>query len=82
MEVVGNSPHPVYHIIEQPGGIRHLSEWEVPTEEYKSARTADLALRHPGLSPGVLEHLETLEPFLDLFILWVKLEGLQQFHNS
>ena len=55
--------HPVFHIIEEPGGIRHLTECEVPTEEYNTARLADLARRHPGLSPGVLEHLGALEQF-------------------
>ena len=61
--------HPVYHIIEEPGGIKHLAECEVPTEEYNSARTADLAARHPDTSPGLLEHLEALEPFLDTSVL-------------
>ena len=61
--------HPVYHIIEEPGGIKHLTECEVPTEEYNSARLADLTSRHPNCSPGVLEHLEALEPFLDTSIL-------------
>ena len=43
--------HPVFHIIEEPGGIRHLTECEVPTEEYNTARLSDLARSHPGLSP-------------------------------
>ena len=50
--------HPVFHIIEEPGAIRYLTECEVPTEEYNAARAADLAVRHPHCSPGVLEHLE------------------------
>ena len=58
--------HPVFHIIEEPGGIRHLTECEVPTEEYNMARADDLRSRHPDLSPGVLEHLEALEPFWTL----------------
>ena len=61
--------HPVYHIVEEPGGIRHLTECEVPTEEFNAARTADLAKRHPNLSPGLLEHLEALEPFLNTSIV-------------
>ena len=61
--------NPVYHIVEEPGGIRYLTECEVPTEEYNSARAADMAARHPNTSPGLLEHLEALEPFLDTSIL-------------
>ena len=61
--------HPVFHIIEEPGGIRYLTECEVPTETYNSARTADLAARYPKASQGVIEHLEALEPFLDTSIL-------------
>ena len=61
--------HPVFHIVEEPGGIRHMTECEVPTEEYNSARAQDLAKRYPNLSPGILEHLEALEPFLDTSIV-------------
>ena len=61
--------HPVFHIAEEPGGIRYLTECEVPTEEYNNARAADMAARHPNTSPGLLEHLDALEPFLDTSIL-------------
>ena len=61
--------HPVFHIIEEPGGIRYLTECEVPTEEYNTARIEDLARRYPKTSPGVIEHLSALEPFLDTSIL-------------
>ena len=57
------------HIVEEPGGIRYLTECEVPTEEYNEARSKDLAHRYPGMSAGVLEHLDALEPFLDVSIL-------------
>ena len=60
---------PVFHIVEEAGGIRHLTECEVPAKVYNDARIADLAARYPDLSPGVLEHLSTLEPFLDTAIL-------------
>ena len=33
------------------------------------ARADDLRSIHPDLSPGVLEHLEALEPFLDTSIV-------------
>ena len=61
--------HQVGHIIEEPGGIRYISECQVPTEEYNIARAADLAARHPNCSAGVLEHLNNLEPFLDVSIV-------------
>ena len=61
--------HPVFHIVEEPGGIKHLTDCEVPTEEYNSARARDMAERHPNVSPGLLEHLEALEPFLDTSIV-------------
>ena len=60
--------HSVFHIVEEPGGIRHLTDCEVPTEEYNAARSADLASKYPNLSPGLLEHLDALEPFLDTSI--------------
>jgi len=46
-----------------------MTECEVPTEEYNTARAQDLAMKYPNLSPGVLEHLEALEPFLDTSIV-------------
>ena len=52
----------VAHIVEEPGGIRYLTECEVPTEEYNDARSKDLARRYPNMSAGVLEHLDALEP--------------------
>ena len=60
--------HSVFHIVEEPGGIRHLTDCEVLTEEYNSARSADHASKYPNLSPGLLEHLDALEPFLDTSI--------------
>ena len=55
--VLGPKPglmeQPVFHIVEEAGGIRHLTECEVPTEVYNDARTADLTARYPDLSPGV-----------------------------
>jgi len=60
--------HPVFHIIEEPGGIQHLADCEVPTEEYYTALAADMRARHPDVSAGLLEHLEAVEPFLDISI--------------
>ena len=61
--------HPVCHIIEEPGGIRHMTDCEIPTEEYYDALAKDMAKRHPDASPSLLEHLAALEPFLDTSIL-------------
>ena len=61
--------HPIPHIMEEPGGTRHLTECQVPTEEYNEARVADLLRRHPNLSHGSPEHIEALEIFSDTSIL-------------
>ena len=61
--------HRTGYIVEEPGGIRYLTECEVPTEEYNTARMKDLRERYPKASPGVMEHLEALERFLDTSIL-------------
>ena len=34
--------HPVFHIIEEPGGIQHMVDCEVPTEEYYDALALDM----------------------------------------
>ena len=65
--------HEVYHIVEDPGGIEHLVDCEVPAEKYYEALGEDMARRHPKASRFVLEHLNELEPFLDVSIL----SGLQ-----
>jgi hypothetical protein len=61
--------HPVYHIVEEPGGISTLTDVECPTEEYYDALATDMAARHPDAAPYVLEHLAALEVFLDTSIL-------------
>ena len=48
--------HPVYHIVEQPGGVEHMTDCEVPTEEYYDRLTEDLRRRHPKAASWVLEH--------------------------
>ena len=35
--------NPMAHIVEEPGGIRYLTECEVPTEKYNEARSKHLA---------------------------------------
>ena len=68
-EAIDCALHPVFHIIEEPGGIKYLTECEVPTEAYNSARTADLRARYPKATPAVIEHLDALEAFLDTSIM-------------
>jgi hypothetical protein len=51
--------------MKETGGIKQPSEFEVPTEEHNSTRTADLAARHPNTSPGLMEHLQALGMFLE-----------------
>ena len=67
-ETVDTVTHPVFHIIEEPGGIEHLADCMCPTEEYYDALAADMRKRHPKASKCVLEHLEALEPFLGMTI--------------
>ena len=61
--------HAVAHIVEDPGYLEWVAEVEVPTEEYYSALRADLAARHPKADPMVLDHLLSLEAFLDKSIV-------------
>ena len=69
-EPVNVTELPVFHVVEEPGGIRHMTECEVPTEEYyNSARAANLAAKHPHCSAGLLERLNALEPSLDASII-------------
>ena len=65
MDVAKN---PIYHIVEDPGGIDRMTSVEVPTERYYEALRRDLGARHPKASPFVLDHLLSLEAFLDVSI--------------
>ena len=59
----------ISHIVEETGGIDHLADVLTPTEEYYDALRADLGRRHPKASAHVLDHLVSLEAFLDKSIL-------------
>ena len=63
------APMQVGHIVEDPGGIAHLIDVEVPTEYYYEAYGKDLSERHPKASPDVHEHMRSLAVFLDTSIL-------------
>ena len=45
-----------------------MASVEVPTERYYEALRQDLGARHPKASPFVLDHLLSLEAFLDVSI--------------
>ena len=59
----------MYHIVEIPGGIERLAE-ETPTDEYYSALRKDLGSRYPGADRFLLDHLVSLEGFLDKSIVY------------
>ena len=61
----GPYPAPIMHIKEDPGKLDYLAEVLTPTEYYYDALRADLAARHPDASPHVLDHLVSVEAFLD-----------------
>ena len=61
--------NPVYHIVEEPGGIDWLHEVDTPSEEYYSLLREDMGKRHPSADPHVLDHLLSTEAFLDKSIV-------------
>ena len=60
--------NPVYHIVEEPGAVERMIEVEIPPESYYKALRKDLAARYPKASPFVIDHLVSLEAFLDVSI--------------
>jgi hypothetical protein len=61
--------HHVGHVVEEPGGIDRLAEVETPTEYYYSALRKDMGERYGDVDPHVLDHLLSVEAFLDKSIL-------------
>ena len=59
---------PVFHIVEVPGGIERMAE-QAPTDAYYDEPRADLRNRFPGADRHLLDHLTSLEGFLDKSIL-------------
>ena len=45
-----------YHIVEDPGGIEHLVDCEVPTEKYYEELAKDMRARHPKTSRFLLDN--------------------------
>ena len=62
------SKNPIYHIVEEPGGIDRMTAVEVPPEAYYVALRADMVARHPNASSFVLDHLLSVEAFFDVSI--------------
>ena len=60
---------PVYHIVEQPGGIERMLEVEIPPEAYYEALRQDLEECHSKVPCHILDHLVSLEAFLDVSIV-------------
>ena len=64
-ELLWPRPPEVAHIVEEPGGLEQLAEIDTPTEEYYDVLRKDMAEKHPRASSSVLDHLLSLEAFLD-----------------
>ena len=58
-----------FHIQEEPGKIDWHTDVLMPSDEYYNALRADMAKHHPAASTHVLDHLLSLETFLDRSIL-------------
>ena len=48
--------HACFHIVEEPGGIRQMTDCEVPPAEYYIELLKDMVRRHPKACRHVLEH--------------------------
>ena len=59
---------PALHIVEEPGAVDRLAEM-APSDFYYDRMREDLASRHPKADPLLLDHLVSLEAFLDKSIL-------------
>ena len=57
--------HQCFHIVEEPGGIRHMTDCEVPPSKYYIELQKDLIRMHPKSCRHVIEHLVVLEAFFD-----------------
>ena len=67
-EAVDTVRNPVFHIVEEPGGIDRMTEVEIPPEYYYQKLREDLGRRHSAAEWHVLDHLVSLEAFLDVSI--------------
>ena len=68
VSAVNTITNPVLHIVEEPGAVDQLAE-SAPSDAYYDALDASLRKRHPKADPLLLDHLVSLEAFLDKSIL-------------
>ena len=59
----------VMHIVEEAGGIDRMIEVDSPTDSYYDKLREDLEKRFPEADNHVLDHLVSLEAFLDRSIV-------------
>ena len=57
--------NPVYHIMEEKGGIDRMDAIDIPPEEYYDALRKDMESRFPKADKFVMGHAVSLEAFLD-----------------
>ena len=62
---VNTAKNPVYHIVEEKGGIDRMNVVDIPPEEHYDALRADMESRHPKADKFVMDHAMSLEAFLD-----------------
>ena len=67
-EPINTATDPVYHIVEAPGAVDRLAE-EAPTDYYYEKLLVHLLAKFPKSSQHFLDHLVSLEAFLDRSIL-------------
>ena len=60
---------PVFHIVEVPGGIDRMAE-ETPTDFYYDKLRESMGRSHPKADRFLLDHLVSLEAFLDKSIIF------------
>ncbi len=60
--------HPVFRIVEEPGGIEKMVDCECLAACHE-ALSRDMQRRRQNASEAMLEHLAALEPFFDTSIL-------------
>ena len=68
LTAVNTIVNPVLHIVEEPGAVDRLAE-TAPSDHYYDLLREDLSRRHTKADPLLLDHLVSLEAFLDKSIL-------------
>ena len=68
LTAVNTIVNPALHIVEEPGAVDRLAE-TAPSDHYYDLLREDLSRRHTKADPLLLDHLVSLEAFLDKSIL-------------